>query len=123
MDAVLRSTAFVCLGAVFYSYALYPFVLVAIAGVVQALRDVGYVLRKGDRRENAGERLLPVAVVIAAYNEQVHLQQRIDNLLALDYPADLLDIYIGSDGSRDGTAAILQAANDPRVHGLVFEPM
>ena len=50
-----------------------------------------------------------MAVIISAYNEQLHLQARIDNLLALDYPPDLLRCYIGSDGSKDGTAAIRDA--------------
>ena len=36
------------------------------------------------------------------------LRARLDNLLAVDYPADRLQIIVVSDGSTDGTADILQ---------------
>jgi cellulose synthase/poly-beta-1,6-N-acetylglucosamine synthase-like glycosyltransferase len=119
---VLALVVAVCIGLVIYSYALYPFVLALVAGWVQLVRDARYVLGKQDRRMQAEPAEWPsVAVIISAYNEQVHLQDRIDNLLALDYPPGLLRCYIGSDGSRDGTAAILSACQDARVEACVFE--
>ena len=114
--------AALCVGLVVYSYALYPLVLSLVAACVQFLRDARYVLGKRDRRQRPGMIDWPsVTVVISAYNEQTHLQQRIDNLLALDYPADKLTCLIGSDGSQDRTNAILRACNHPQVSGLVFE--
>ncbi|WP_081961002.1 glycosyltransferase family 2 protein [Aquabacterium sp. NJ1] len=104
-----------------YSYLLYPLLLAMVAGIVQFRRDVAFALAKSERRPG-GETAWPkVAVVIAAYNEQKHIAQRVRNLLALDYPADCLSIYIGSDGSRDDTAAILQQFADPRLHVFLFE--
>ena len=50
-----------------------------------------------------------VTVVMAAYNEARRIREKIDNLRALDYPADRLDILVVSDGSTDGTAQLLQA--------------
>jgi poly-beta-1,6-N-acetyl-D-glucosamine synthase len=44
-----------------------------------------------------------VSIVIAAHNEGARLPARIDNLLALDYPADRRQIIVVSDGSTDGT--------------------
>ncbi|MGL4573198.1 MAG: glycosyltransferase family 2 protein, partial [Burkholderiaceae bacterium] len=61
-----------------------------------------------------------VAVIISAFNEERFLQRRIDNILACDYPHELLQVYIGSDGSSDGTNAILQAQTDPRIHAHAF---
>jgi cellulose synthase/poly-beta-1,6-N-acetylglucosamine synthase-like glycosyltransferase len=113
--------------AVVYSYALYPVVLFVIGSVVQGLRDVGFVFRKRDRRIDAGHaetepQWPPVAIVISAYNEETHIVSRIENLLALDYPADRLRAYIGSDGSRDRTAELMaQFKDDPRVVALPFE--
>ncbi|HYR19221.1 MAG TPA: glycosyltransferase family 2 protein, partial [Myxococcales bacterium] len=49
-----------------------------------------------------------VSVLIAAYNEQGCIGRRIENLLAQDYPADKLEILVGSDGSTDETDAIVQ---------------
>lgn len=109
-------------GLVVYSYVLYPLVLAVVAMVAQFRRDARFVLSKQDRRVSAKARVLPpVAVIISAYNEQAHLRQRIDNLLALDYPPELLRCYIGSDGSSDATADILRACSDPRIQACVYE--
>ncbi len=53
-----------------------------------------------------------VDVIMSAYNEESVLQQKIDNLLSLDYPEGKLHIYIGSDGSSDGTEQILTSCTD-----------
>lgn len=45
----------------------------------------------------------PVSIIIAAHNEVDVIGDRLDNLLALDYPSELLEIVIASDGSTDGT--------------------
>jgi poly-beta-1,6-N-acetyl-D-glucosamine synthase len=58
--------------------------------------------------------LLPsVSIVIAARNEEANLPAKLENLRLLDYPPELLEIVITSDGSTDRTASILreQAAN------------
>jgi cellulose synthase/poly-beta-1,6-N-acetylglucosamine synthase-like glycosyltransferase len=54
-----------------------------------------------------------VAVIIAAYNEEPVIARRIENLLALDYPAAKLQIVVTSDASSDRTDAI--AAQYPGV--------
>jgi cellulose synthase/poly-beta-1,6-N-acetylglucosamine synthase-like glycosyltransferase len=54
-----------------------------------------------------------VAVIIAAYNEEPVIARRIENLLALDYPADKLQIVVSSDASSDRTEEI--AAQYPGV--------
>lgn len=104
-----------------YSYLVYPLVLALVAAAVQFKRDLAYAMGKRDRRDLALDEWPRVAVVIAAYNEQKHIRQRAQNLLDLDYPADKLAIYIGSDGSRDQTAAILSEFTDSRLHALAFE--
>ena len=119
---VLALVVFACIGLVLYSYVLYPFVLAFIAGWIQLVRDARYVFAKQDRRMPPEPETWPtVGVIISAYNEQRHLQERIDNLLALDYPPELLRCYIGSDGSKDATADILRACQDARIQACVFE--
>jgi len=108
-------------GLVAYSYVLYPFVLAAVAGWVQLMRDTRYVVAKRDRRACAADDLPEVAIIISAYNEERHIQERINNLLELDYPPERMKAYIGSDGSKDGTAAVLLVCQDARIKGLVFE--
>jgi cellulose synthase/poly-beta-1,6-N-acetylglucosamine synthase-like glycosyltransferase len=57
-----------------------------------------------------------VAAVMVVRNEEAIIAEKIENLLALDYPAEKLEIVVISDGSTDGTAAILQnLATNPRL--------
>jgi cellulose synthase/poly-beta-1,6-N-acetylglucosamine synthase-like glycosyltransferase len=51
-----------------------------------------------------------VSAIVAAYNEQDVIGQRIANLRSLDYPPDLVQVIVASDGSRDHTAARAHAA-------------
>jgi len=59
-----------------------------------------------------------VSVVLAAHDEADHIGARVDDLLALDYPADRLEIVIASDGSGDATVAAARRRGDPRVQVL-----
>jgi cellulose synthase/poly-beta-1,6-N-acetylglucosamine synthase-like glycosyltransferase len=44
-----------------------------------------------------------VSVIVAAYNEEAVIERRLENLLALDYPADKLELVVASDASSDRT--------------------
>lgn len=67
----------------------------------------------------AGDFIPDVALVVAAYNEEDYIEDKIRNTLALDYPADKLHIYFVTDGSDDNTPAIV--AKYPRVK-LLHQP-
>ncbi len=49
-----------------------------------------------------------ISVVIAAYNEEKNIDCKLENTLALEYPRELLDIVVASDGSTDATETIVQ---------------
>jgi cellulose synthase/poly-beta-1,6-N-acetylglucosamine synthase-like glycosyltransferase len=57
------------------------------------------------------------SVVIAAHEEEASIGARVDNLLAVDYPPERLEIVIASDGSTDRTVAEARR-DDPRVRVL-----
>jgi cellulose synthase/poly-beta-1,6-N-acetylglucosamine synthase-like glycosyltransferase len=61
-----------------------------------------------------------VTVVVAAYNEEAVIERRVENLLALDYPADRLEIVVASDASSDRTNELVTAVaeREPRVRLL-----
>lgn len=44
-----------------------------------------------------------VSILIAAYNEEDWIVEKINNTLALDYPTELLKVMVITDGSTDGT--------------------
>ena len=62
--------------------------------------------RVATRRVHAGEIEPTVAVIVAAHNEESVIARRVENLLALDYPADKLQIVVTSDASTDRTEEI-----------------
>ena len=43
------------------------------------------------------------SLIIAAHNEEATLRAKLENALAMDYPAEQLDIIVVSDASTDGT--------------------
>ncbi|MFL5963589.1 MAG: glycosyltransferase family 2 protein [Gaiellaceae bacterium] len=69
--------------------------------------------RVAPRRVRAAEIEPTVTVIVAAYNEEPVIARRLENLLALDYPKDKLQIVVSSDASSDRTDEI--AAEYPGV--------
>jgi biofilm PGA synthesis N-glycosyltransferase PgaC len=61
-----------------------------------------------------------VSIVISAYNEAASMAAKIQSLLSLDYPAERVEILVGSDGSTDGTAEQLLTISDQRVCAFIF---
>ena len=53
-------------------------------------------------------RVPEVAVLVAARNEEVHLPRCLEALLAQDYPAGRLRIYVADDHSTDATAEVVR---------------
>lgn len=50
----------------------------------------------------------PLTLIITACNEENRIREKLNNTLALDYPKELLQVMIASDGSTDATNAIVQ---------------
>src|SRR5206468_10192012 len=60
-----------------------------------------------------------ISIVFSAYNEAASIVAKIENLLALDYPAERVEILVGSDGSTDGTAEQLLTVSDQRLRVFI----
>ena len=60
-----------------------------------------------------------VSLLVAAYNEAAVIADKIRNGLALDYPAEKLEIVIASDGSKDATAEIVRSLADAESGGRI----
>jgi cellulose synthase/poly-beta-1,6-N-acetylglucosamine synthase-like glycosyltransferase len=50
-----------------------------------------------------------VTMILAVYNGAAQIRAKLDTLLALDYPKQLVQILVVSDGSTDGTDAIVES--------------
>lgn len=92
---------------VVYPYLIYPFLLRLFATWSPARGAVGA----------AGATPPRVTLIISAFNEEAVIERKLENVLALDFPTDRLEIIVASDASSDGTDDIVRkaAAGDPRI--------
>ena len=104
---MLRLVFWGSLGALVWTHAAYP---LATAGLA----------RVRSRPVQKGDGLPTVTVVVAAHDEEEVIERRLENLLALDYPPELVDVVVASDASTDRTDALVEAvaAREPRVRLL-----
>jgi dolichol-phosphate hexosyltransferase len=61
-----------------------------------------------------------LSILMPVYNEEARLGEALKQALAVDYPCEV-ELVIVDDGSQDGTAAILERADDPRVRAIRHE--
>jgi cellulose synthase/poly-beta-1,6-N-acetylglucosamine synthase-like glycosyltransferase len=93
----------------FYTYVGYP-LLVTLLSFLRPVRatDLKYTPT--------------VSMLIAAHNEEAGIEKKLQQTVALDYPADKLEILVLSDGSVDRTDEIVKSFPDPRVRLVRVEP-
>lgn len=97
-----------------HAYFLYPLFLYLLAAV---LPD-----GDGDGEFPEAETTLPsVALVIAAYNEEAVIEEKIENSLELNYPGEKLNIIVFSDASSDQTDAIVRSYADAGIELIRIE--
>lgn len=88
---------------VVFSYAVYPLIL--------------KILSIGKKPNNVvfdAEHLPKVSVIIAAFNEEAVIHEKLISVLESNYPADKLEILVGSDASTDKTIPLV--ANLSRLY-------
>lgn len=90
------------------NYFIYPLVVIFLAKFKE--------IKKYDIRHEEFTRT--VSFIVAAYNEESVIERKIKNCLEIDYPKDLLEIIIVSDGSNDSTPEIVEKYRDEGVVGL-----
>jgi glycosyltransferase involved in cell wall biosynthesis len=98
------------LGALVWTHAAYP----AAAGLAA---------RRRSRPVRKGGTLPTVSIVVAAWNEDAVIERRLENLLDLDYPPELVEIVVASDAATDRTDELVEAVaeKDGRVRLLRCE--
>jgi cellulose synthase/poly-beta-1,6-N-acetylglucosamine synthase-like glycosyltransferase len=96
---------------VVYTYAVYPVLIWALSRLFGRRPEIADV---GD------DELPTMSMVLAAYNEEAVIDDRIRNALEMDYPREKLELVIGSDGSTDRTAEIVRRYADRGVRLLNY---
>lgn len=107
----LETLCWTCLGVVSFVYLGYPLLVLVCS------RLFGRVAAPPELSE---DELPTVSLLVAAYNEEIEIEGRILNALALDYPRDKLEIVIASDGSTDRTNEIARGYQRAGVRLLAY---
>ncbi|MCA0430574.1 MAG: glycosyltransferase [Bacteroidetes bacterium] len=97
MYNLLQIIFIVSVSLIIYTYALYPFIVI--------------ILSKIFKKSNLGttENFQPnVAIIMAAYNEDKIISQKLDSIFNTNYPLNKIKIYIGNDSSTDNTELIIK---------------
>ena len=85
---------------VFYTYVGYGILIWLLVRIKRLLIN---------KKNNATSSSLPkVSLIVAAYNEEDYIEQKIANTLQLDYPQELLELIFITDGSTDLTMELIR---------------
>ncbi len=104
---MIEGLFWLCLALLAYTYLGYPALIRLWAA--------------GRRRPHSAWDWNPaVSVVVVAFNEANKIGNRIQNLLAVDYPRERLEILLASDGSTDGTVELARSYEGDRVRVIPF---
>lgn len=90
----------ISLGILFYCYAGYGVILFLLTGIKHF-----FAPRKEKQSEDF---VLPVTLIVTAFNEKIVVENKIKNTLSLDYPPNKLNIIFITDGSMDGSEEIVR---------------
>ena len=102
---------------------LYIKIIFFFSGVILIHSYGGYAIlasllinfRKKTKAFYIDEEERTVTLLIAAYNEQDFIEEKIKNSLALSYPKDKLSILIVTDGSTDRTTEIVEQYKEVKL--------
>ncbi len=95
----------VCFFLVFYTYIGYGIIL----GILVKLKKLFQSSSKFDKKDFLPE----VTFVVAAYNEEGWIEDKIANGLEFDYPKDKIHFLFVTDGSNDSTPQRIEKYNFP----------
>jgi cellulose synthase/poly-beta-1,6-N-acetylglucosamine synthase-like glycosyltransferase len=99
---LLQAIFWFSLFLIFHTYILFPSILQLLAPAKKQ-KNTDKLKDNPDTRKK-----LPfLSVLIAAFNEEEVIEAKIRSVLQSDYPADKLEIWVGSDNSTDRTNEIL----------------
>ena len=101
----LEIVFWVAVGLIVYAHLGYPLLL---RGLVALFGD------RGSAPELSGE-LPRVTLIIPAHDEELVIERKLGDARALDYPAELLEVIIASDGSTDRTAELARSGGADQV--------
>jgi len=93
-------------GIISYNYFIYPVIIILLSKVYNS----GPKPTIDDLAE-----LPSISFIIAAYNEEKVIREKLVNAINLNYPKDKIEIIVASDGSDDSTEEIVKSFSSDEV--------
>jgi cellulose synthase/poly-beta-1,6-N-acetylglucosamine synthase-like glycosyltransferase/peptidoglycan/xylan/chitin deacetylase (PgdA/CDA1 family) len=117
--AILGQLMYVWPTRVMHLLFVFALTIVGVIGVVDTALAIAR--RRRQPRYDANVPLLPVSIIIAAYNEEKVIRRTLQTLLNTTYP--FLELLVIDDGSTDRTAVEVETMmrRDPRIR-LIHQP-
>ena len=104
---MIQFTGYLVLALLFYTDVAFPVSIVCRGRLFPRPWKT-----RDDRRQ--------VSIIIICFNEARGIQRKIENIFETDYPSELLEVIVASDGSDDGTNQIIEKLGHPRVKLLAM---
>ncbi len=117
--STLKLIFWLLLFGVFYSYFGYGILLLFIIKIKRFFSKTTYPIHNN----SDGTYLPNVTFMVAAYNEERWIEDKIRNSLALEYPQDKISFFFVTDGSTDSTPNLIKnyQKNVPNTEGYHIE--
>jgi cellulose synthase/poly-beta-1,6-N-acetylglucosamine synthase-like glycosyltransferase len=103
----LTSLFYISAFLLLYAYVLYPALLLALSASLPRRDD-------SDGDSSAATAAPSLSIIVAAYNEELCIAQKIENFLSCQYSGNA-ELIVVSDGSSDRTAEIAESMASERV--------
>lgn len=103
MLLLLKIKFWICFIALAHTYLFYPLLLKLLA----------YFKKDVDTNNNPS--LPSLSILIAAYNEEKVIEQKLKSILNSNYPKDKIEILVGSDASTDKTNEIVRSFSNVKL--------
>jgi len=98
-------------------WLLFILIIYAYAGYPLLLFVASKIFKKAINKKTAERQ---VSIILSAFNEEKSIEQKLLNLLELDYPEEKLEILVGSDGASDKTDEIITRFHSTRIRFFRF---
>jgi biofilm PGA synthesis N-glycosyltransferase PgaC len=103
---IMETLFWISLSIIFYTFIGYALVITLLSALKK---------KKKSLPQLSNDDLPEVTMLIAAYNEEEIIEEKIKNCLSLEYPEDKFKLLFVTDGSNDKTNSIISAHKDIKL--------
>ncbi len=101
---------YISLFLIFYTYVIFPGILHLFSRFRQRVKNPEH-----------NKEFPKVSIIISVFNEEKVIKEKIESIINSEYPAENVELIIGSDASSDGTSGIVNSYANKNSNLRFFE--